>query len=50
MNPGRGRDRGVAVALLASVFIVAACGLGYELIAGATASYLSAIRSCSSRP
>jgi len=40
MNPGRGRDRGVAVALLASVFIVAACGLGYELIAGATASYL----------
>ncbi|MRR51846.1 MAG: polyamine aminopropyltransferase, partial [Rhodocyclaceae bacterium] len=27
-------------ALLASVFIVAACGLAYELIAGALASYL----------
>ena len=28
------------IALLASVFIVAACGLAYELIAGALASYL----------
>ena len=32
--------RPVAVALLASVFVVAACGLVYELAAGALASYL----------
>jgi spermidine synthase len=32
--------RGVEVALLASVFVVAACGLVYELAAGALASYL----------
>ena len=31
---------GAQLALLASVFVVAACGLIYELIAGATASYL----------
>ncbi|MGE3926482.1 MAG: polyamine aminopropyltransferase [Lautropia sp.] len=30
----------VPIALLVSVFVVAACGLVYELIAGATASYL----------
>ena len=30
----------VEVALLASVFVVAACGLVYELVAGALASYL----------
>src|SRR6186997_2257426 len=32
--------RPVEVALLASVFVVAACGLVYELLAGALASYL----------
>ncbi len=32
--------RPVEVALLASVFIVSACGLVYELAAGALASYL----------
>ena len=32
--------RPIAVALLASVFVVAACGLLYELAAGALASYL----------
>ena len=32
--------RPVEVALLASVFVVAACGLVYELAAGALASYL----------
>ena len=30
----------VEVALLASVFVIAACGLVYELAAGALASYL----------
>ena len=34
------RPRPVEVALLASVFVVAACGLVYELAAGALASYL----------
>ena len=34
------RVRPAEVALLASVFIVAACGLVYELAAGALASYL----------
>ncbi|KQP43721.1 polyamine aminopropyltransferase [Pseudorhodoferax sp. Leaf274] len=33
-------SRPVAVALLASVFVVAACGLVYELAAGALASYV----------
>ena len=32
--------RPLEVALLASVFVVAACGLVYELAAGALASYL----------
>jgi spermidine synthase len=32
--------RPVEVALLASVFVVSACGLVYELAAGALASYL----------
>ncbi|MBD5800607.1 Spermidine synthase [Azoarcus sp. Aa7] len=36
----RERASPLQVALLASVFIVAACGLAYELIAGALASYL----------
>ena len=36
----RPRPRPVQVALLASVFVVAACGLVYELAAGALASYL----------
>ena len=35
-----GRVRPAEVALLASVFVVAACGLVYELAAGAVASYL----------
>jgi len=35
-----GSPRPVAVALLASVFVVAACGLVYELAAAALASYL----------
>lgn len=34
------RPRPVEVALLASVFVVAACGLVYELVAGALASYV----------
>ena len=34
------RVRPIEAALLASVFIVAACGLVYELAAGALASYL----------
>ena len=32
--------RSVEVALLSSVFVIAACGLVYELAAGALASYL----------
>jgi spermidine synthase len=36
--------------LIFSVFIVASCGLAYELIAGALASYLLAILSYSFRP
>ena len=32
--------RPIDIALLASVFVVAACGLLYELAAGALASYL----------
>lgn len=32
--------RPIDVALLASVFVIAACGLLYELAAGALASYL----------
>jgi spermidine synthase len=35
-----GRTRPIEVALLASVFVVAACGLVYELAAGTLASYL----------
>jgi spermidine synthase len=35
-----GRISPLQAALLASVFVVAACGLAYELIAGALASYL----------
>lgn len=38
--PGSGAPRPTEVALLASVFVVAACGLVYELAAGALASYL----------
>jgi spermidine synthase len=39
--PGHGQSpRAVDIALLASVFTVAACGLVYELAAGALASYL----------
>ncbi len=34
------RQRGIALALLASVFIVAICGLAYELLAAALASYV----------
>ena len=37
--PG-GRPQAVEVALLASVFVIAACGLLYELVAGALASYV----------
>ncbi len=37
---GRSRVRPAEVALLVSVFVVAACGLLYELAAGALASYL----------
>jgi spermidine synthase len=39
-NPDRPTPRPLEVALLASVFVVAACGLVYELAAGALASYL----------
>src|SRR5207248_9167457 len=35
-----GRVSPVELALLASVFVIAACGLVYELAAGALASYL----------
>ena len=35
-----GRASPLQISLLASVFIVAACGLAYELVAGALASYL----------
>ena len=38
--PSRGTPRPLEVTLLASVFVVAACGLVYELAAGALASYL----------
>src|SRR3954453_9076026 len=38
--PGLAPVRPAEVALLASVFVVAACGLVYELAAGALASYL----------
>ena len=38
--PARAPVRAVEVALLASVFVVAACGLVYELAAGTLASYL----------
>lgn len=37
---GRGGPRPLEIALLASVFVVAACGLVYELAAGALASYV----------
>ncbi|RYX94055.1 MAG: polyamine aminopropyltransferase [Comamonadaceae bacterium] len=40
MNVAARRPRPVEVALLASVFVVAACGLVYELAAGALASYV----------
>ncbi len=41
VDPGPTRSPGpVEVALLASVFVVAACGLVYELAAGALASYV----------
>ena len=39
-DPERAPPRPVEVALLASVFVVAACGLVYELAAGALASYV----------
>jgi spermidine synthase len=39
-QPGRHRIAPGEVALLAAVFVVAACGLVYELAAGALASYL----------
>ena len=39
-SPHAPRVSPLQIALLASVFIVAACGLAYELIAGALASYL----------
>ncbi|HNZ91155.1 MAG TPA: polyamine aminopropyltransferase, partial [Acidovorax sp.] len=35
-----GGARPIDIALLASVFVVAACGLLYELAAGALASYV----------
>ena len=38
--PARAAPRPLEVTLLASVFVVAACGLVYELAAGALASYL----------
>lgn len=40
MTPATRSPRPVEVALLASVFVVAACGLVYELAAGALASYV----------
>ncbi|MDL2337710.1 MAG: polyamine aminopropyltransferase [Pseudomonadota bacterium] len=40
LEPARPTVRPAEVALLASVFVVAACGLLYELAAGALASYL----------
>ncbi|MBI2750682.1 MAG: polyamine aminopropyltransferase [Burkholderiales bacterium] len=39
-SPARATPRPLEVTLLASVFVVAACGLVYELAAGALASYL----------
>src|SRR5512139_2084983 len=36
----RGTQRGMTYALLISVFIIASCGLVYELIAGTLSSYL----------
>ncbi len=39
-TPGRVAHRPLEVTLLVSVFVVAACGLVYELAAGALASYL----------
>lgn len=39
-NARRGADDSGRILLLSSVFIVAACGLVYELIAGAVSSYL----------
>ncbi len=39
-NGSSGPPRPIEVALLASVFVVAACGLVYELAAGALASYV----------
>ncbi|WP_225981711.1 polyamine aminopropyltransferase [Paracidovorax avenae] len=38
--PPAARPRPLDIALLASVFVVAACGLLYELVAGALASYV----------
>ncbi|RYY77743.1 MAG: polyamine aminopropyltransferase, partial [Comamonadaceae bacterium] len=38
--PAARGPRPLEVALLASVFVVAACGLVYELAAGALASYV----------
>ncbi|MEZ0308471.1 MAG: polyamine aminopropyltransferase [Ramlibacter sp.] len=40
VTPAKPSPRPVEVALLASVFVVAACGLVYELAAGALASYV----------
>jgi spermidine synthase len=40
MDNPTGESKRLQLALLASVFVVAACGLAYELIAGALASYL----------
>jgi spermidine synthase len=40
LTPIKPKPRAAELALLASVFVVAACGLVYELTAGALASYL----------
>ncbi len=39
-DPRQGAQRSLEVTLLASVFVIAACGLVYELAAGALASYV----------
>ena len=39
-EPAASRVQPAEVLLLASVFVIAACGLVYELAAGALASYL----------
>lgn len=39
-NEAKDLGRGPAVALLASIFVIAACGLAYELLAGTLSAYL----------